>query len=66
MNKVHELEKMTEEELLEYGRLIEATISSLLIESKSSSPTRSDQTGMRLDSWDKKQRELNDFLYKKG
>ncbi|MGO2344126.1 hypothetical protein [Vibrio litoralis] len=66
MNKVHELEKMTEEELVEYGRFIEATISSLLIESKSSSPTRSNQAGMRLDFWDKKQRELNDFLYKKA
>ncbi|MFA0494234.1 hypothetical protein [Vibrio sp. 10N.222.54.B11] len=66
MNKVHELQKMTEEELLEYGVLIETTISSLLIESKSSSQTRSNQAGMRLDSWDKKQRELNDFLYKKG
>ncbi|MEZ8775905.1 hypothetical protein AB4369_16390 [Vibrio sp. 10N.261.49.A5] len=66
MNKVHELQKMTEEELLEYGVLIETTISSLLIESKSSSPIRSNQAGMRLDSWDKKQRELNDFLYKKG
>ena len=66
MNKVHELQKMTEEELLEHGVLIETTISSLLIESKSSSPTRSNQAGMRLDSWDKKQRELNDFLYKKG
>ncbi|MBE8564712.1 hypothetical protein BCT55_20650 [Vibrio splendidus] len=66
MNQVHELKKMTEEELLEYGKLIDSTISSVLIESRSSSPTKSNQARMRLDFWDKKKSELNDFLYKKG
>ncbi|OCH57134.1 hypothetical protein A6D98_19730 [Aliivibrio fischeri] len=66
MNKVNELEKMTKEELLKYDKLINSTISMLLTESESNSRTKSNQVRMRLDTWDKKRSELDDFLYNKG
>ncbi|MFA0544614.1 MULTISPECIES: hypothetical protein [Vibrionaceae] len=66
MNKVNELEKMTKEELLKYDKLINSTISMLLTESESNSRTKSNQARMRLDTWDKKRSELDDFLYNKG
>ncbi|WP_261859255.1 hypothetical protein [Photobacterium sanguinicancri] len=66
MNKTDELGKLTQEELSKESNRIDSTIETLLLELKLVSPTKSNQARFRLDFWERKRFELDNFLRKKN
>jgi hypothetical protein len=65
MKNQKNIQSLTKEELNQYSEFIKLTIEQLSKELKSTSKTKSNQAATRLDIWEKKLFDLNNFLISK-